>query len=201
MCKGIGTGCESYCDGITIGSGIESVTATCGDAVIVGQQEYAGEPIGAGVDGDCGFVTVATELENETTPDGLTRTISGSSWPAGSYEAWVRAQGLTGADAEPEATPAKWGGRWANAFVYTFGEGLLDGTVVLMSISLDADNKPVVTTAPVVEGHEDFTLLVVGTTALDDCDDVVELEQDDEDENRWTLAGDDAAKFFRVRLE
>ena len=77
----------------------------------------------------------------------------------------------------------------------------MDGTAVLMSISFDADSKPVITTAPVVEGHDDFNLIVVGASVLDDWDDVVELESDDEDENKWTLAGDDEANFFRVRLE
>ena len=77
----------------------------------------------------------------------------------------------------------------------------MDGTAVLMSIAFDADSKPVITTAPVVEGHDDFNLIVVGASVLDDWDDVVELESDDEDENKWTLAGDDEANFFRVRLE
>ena len=43
-----------------------------------------------------------------------------------------------------------------------------------MAISFDADGKPVITTAPVEEGHTDFAASVIGS---------------------------ESANFFRVRLE
>lgn len=50
---------------------------------------------------------------------------------------------------------------WANAFIYTYGEGLADGSVAIMSISFGTDGKPIITTTPVIEGHTDFTPPVI----------------------------------------
>ena len=118
--------------------------------------------------------------------------------PVGGYAAWAAAKGLTGADAAWDAKPALWGGKWENAFIYTYGEGLADGTLAIMNISFDVNGKPVITTAPVVEGHTDFTPAVIGTPTLDNWSLPVVLENKSGDE--WTLPVGESANFFRVRL-
>ena len=107
-------------------------------------------------------------------------------------------KGLTGAGAAWDAKPALWGGKWENGFIYTFGEGLADGTLAIMNISFDSDGKPVITTAPVVEGHTDFTPAVIGTPNLQSWSSPVMLENKSGDD--WTLPVGASANFFRVRL-
>ena len=67
-----------------------------------------------------------------------------------------------------------------------------------MSISFDMNGKPVITTAPVVEGHTDFTAAVVGSELVGDRASPVTLQQNGND---WTLPAGESANFFRVRLE
>ena len=117
--------------------------------------------------------------------------------PLSGYAAWAAERGFAGADAAWDAKPARWGGTWANAFVYTFGEGLVDGTTVLLDISVDSVGNPVLATAPVVEGHDDFTFRVIGAPALDDWSEPVFLERNGND---WTLPVGESAHFSRVRL-
>ena len=117
--------------------------------------------------------------------------------PAGGYAAWAAEQGLAGDDAAWDAKPSKWGGEWANAFIYTFGEGLVDGTINIIGISFDANGRPVITTAPVVAGHDDFSAAVIGAEDLRDWSSPVYLERDG---NEWTLPANAEAHFFRVRL-
>ena len=97
-----------------------------------------------------------------------------------------------------DAKPTKWGGKWENAFIYTFGEGLADGTLAIMNISFDANGKPVITTTPVVEGRDDFMPAVIGTDDLQDWTSPVMLENKSGDD--WTLPVGASANFFRVRL-
>lgn len=66
-----------------------------------------------------------------------------------------------------------------------------------MDISFDASGRPIVTTAPVVEGRDDFTSAVIGTPTLDDWSVPVELDRNGND---WTLPVGEEAHFFRVRL-
>ena len=181
---GIGTGREGYCWDVYIDSDIYCVEATCGADCV--------NPIGAGVGGNCEEVVIDTGLHDETSQDGKTRTLT----PVDGFAAWAEEKGLTGEDAEWGAKPAMWGGL-ANAFVYTFGEGLADGTLAIMSISFDAAGKPVITTAPVVQDHTDFTVMVIGSSSLDDWTSPVELEKSGND---WTLPSGQTANFFRVRL-
>ena len=117
--------------------------------------------------------------------------------PSGGYAAWAMEKGLTGADAAWDAKPAMWGGTWENGFIYTYGEGLADGSLAIMNISFDANGEPVITTAPVVEGHTDFTSAVIGTPTLDEWSSPVILNRSGDD---WTLPKGAAANFFRVRL-
>lgn len=117
--------------------------------------------------------------------------------PLSGYAAWVAAQGLTGANAEWNAKPARWGGKWANAFVYTFGEGIVDGTAILLDIAFDAEGDPVLTTAPIVEGRDDFNFQVIGAPVLDNWSEPVFLERNGND---WTLPAGESAHFFRVQL-
>ena len=184
---GIGSGDDSSaCGDITIGADIERVEATCGSSA---------EPIGmgGGRDASCGAVSVDPSLDDD---DGSpTRIITGSGSASG-YAAWATVKELAGADAAWDAKPAKWNG-WANAFIYTYGEGLADGTKPLMTISFDSNGKPIVTTAPVVEGHIDFTPVIIGTSALDDWTSPVILIQSG---NTWSLPSGQSANFFRVRL-
>ena len=117
---------------------------------------------------------------------------------AGGYAAWAAEKGLIGADAAWDAKPALWGGEWENGFIYTYGEGLADGTLPIMSIAFDVNGKPVITTTPVVEGHTDFTPAVIGTPVLDNWSSPVVLENKSGDD--WTLPAGKSANFFRVRL-
>ena len=183
---GIGGGLSSACGDISVEFGTVRIVATGGAGA---------KPIGAGNCGDCGDVTVVRGLYSRTADN--TRTISHEAPPDG-FGAWAAYMGLSGDDAEWDAKPAMWGGSWANAFVYTYGEGLADGSVVLMTISFDANGKPVITTAPVVEGHEDFTAEVVGSESVGDWASPVTLQQSG---NNWTLPAGESANFFRVRLE
>ena len=66
-----------------------------------------------------------------------------------------------------------------------------------MNISFDTNGKPVITTTPVVEGHDDFTPAVIGAPALDDWASPVFLDRSGDD---WTLPTGESANFFRVRL-
>ncbi len=72
------------------------------------------------------------------------------------------------------------------------------GSVPRISITFDTNGKPVITTAPVVEGHTDFTAGVIGSEAVDDWASPVTLQQSGND---WTLPSGESANFFRVRLE
>ena len=118
--------------------------------------------------------------------------------PAGGYAAWAAEKGLTGADAAWDAKPALWDGKWENAFIYTYGEGLAGGTLAIMDISFDVNGKPVITTTPVVKGHDDFTPAVIGAPTLDNWSSPVTLEN--KSGNDWTLPAGKSANFFRVRL-
>ena len=82
--------------------------------------------------------------------------------------------------------------------MYTYGEGLADGTIAIMSISFGTNGKPVITTAPVVEGHTDFTAEVVGSESVGDWASPVTLQQSGDN---WTLPAGKTANFFRVRIE
>ena len=186
---GIGTGQNGRCGAISITPGITYVIAASGKDCV--------NPIGAGTGGTCtGGVSVDKLLSDETSESGNVRMISPRALAG--YSVWAAEKGLTGDDAAWDAKPAMWGGSWANAFVYTYGEGLADGSVVLMTISFDANGKPVITTAPVVEGHTDFTAAVVGSETVDDWSSPVTLQQNGND---WTLPAGKSANFFRVRLE
>lgn len=180
---GIGSGSEAQCGTITIGAGITRITATCG--------ESCSNPIGAGYNGSCGILTLASGLIDSTT--GSTRVIARN----GGIGTWAAAKGLRGADAEWDAKPAMWGGKWANAFIYTYGEGLANGTTALMSIKFDAYGRPIVTTAPVIEGRTDFSASIIGVPSLDNWDNPVILNRRGND---WTLPSGKAANFFRVKL-
>ena len=184
---GIGGGSE--CDGggdIYIGSGITRVAATSGEGYDV--------PIGAD---NWGYLNGTF-----TWASGVTKTVDGNTWifegGLSDFAAWAAEKGLTGDDAAWDAKPTMWGGSWANAFVYTYGEGLADGSIAIMSITFDTNGKPVITTAPVVEGHTDFTAAVVGSESVGDWVSPVTLQQNGND---WTLPAGKSANFFRVRLE
>ena len=110
------------------------------------------------------------------------------------FAVWAAGNGLSGADAAWDATPSKWGGNWANAFIYTYGYGLTN-SVPLMTISFNAVGKPVITTPP--EVGTGVTPAVIGTSALDNWKSPVVLERDG---NYWTLPSGKSANFFRVRM-
>ena len=114
-----------------------------------------------------------------------------------SYEAWAKKNGLTGADAAWDATPALWGGTLHNALVYTFGEGIADGSTPLLNIEMGADGKPMITLPPEVKGHSPFFYKVIGSKFLDDWEDAFRLECNNW---IWTLPAGTEANFFRVWL-
>ena len=99
------------------------------------------------------------------------------------------------ANAAWNATPAKWGGKWENAFIYTYGDGLTN-SVPLMTISFNAGGKPVITTLP--EVGTGFTPAVIGTSEVDNWTSPVVLERDGDN---WTLPAGKSANFFRVRIK
>ena len=112
------------------------------------------------------------------------------------YGAWAVSVGLAG-----KGTAAAMGGyglddKVANAFIYAFGDAATNAP--LMTISFDTNGKPVITTAPVVEGHTDFTAEVVGSESVGDWASPVTLQQSGDN---WTLPAGKSANFFRVRLE
>lgn len=113
------------------------------------------------------------------------------------YYAWAASKGLSGTDAAPDAKPALWGGLWQNAFIYTYGEGLSDGSLSLLDILFDPWGRPYIISTPVVQGHDEFTPKVIGSTDLKDWSEPAELEND---EQRWFLRSGDEANFFRVSL-
>ena len=117
----------------------------------------------------------------------------------GTFAAWATEKGLTGADATWDAKPEVWGGEWANAFIYTYGEGLANGTLTLMDISFDAQGEPVVTTPLVVEGHNDFSATVIGAATLQDWSNPVVLET--KTGAAWALPSGRRANYFKVRLD
>ena len=110
------------------------------------------------------------------------------------FASWAAENGLSGADAAWNATPAKWGGKWENAFIYTYGDGLTN-SVPLMTISFNAGGKPVITTLP--EVGTGFTPAVIGTSEVDNWTSPVVLERDGDN---WTLPAGKSANFFRVRV-
>ena len=112
------------------------------------------------------------------------------------YGAWAVSVGLAG-----KGTAAAMGGyglddKVANAFIYAFGDAATNAP--LMTISFDANGKPVITTAPVVDGHTDFTAAVVGSETVGDWASPVTLQQSGDN---WTLPAGKSANFFRVRIE
>ena len=182
---GIGMGWKGTCDCVKINLGISCVDATCGYGCMT--------PISAGDEGECDddSVEVASCLTDELSQDGKERIIECGE----GYAAWVVEVGLSGDDAEWDATPDIWGG-WENAFVYLYGEDIVDGYATLIDISIDEDGKPVITTAP-EEWREDVTATVVGSSSLSDWSNPVILEQDGDE---WTLPTGAKANFFRLIL-
>jgi len=117
------------------------------------------------------------------------------------FSSWAAEQGLVGDDAAWDAKPARWGGKWANAFIYTYGEGLAaekDATP-LMEIGFDANGLPVITTAPELDGRSGFTAKVLGTLDVSDWKTPVELVRDS-GTNAWSLPAETEANFFKVQL-
>jgi len=144
--------------------------------------------------GDNPFTYVVTSADGQVVRKDYTLTVAGSA-----FDNWAFEQGLTGSDTAWNAKPVVWGGKWANAFIYTYGEGLAaekDATP-LMEIGFDANGKPVITTASPVPGHDLFLPSVRGSTAVDDWKASVELNRDG---NVWSLKPGDSANFFRVQL-
>jgi len=111
------------------------------------------------------------------------------------FAAWTKAQNLTSADAEWEAAPEKWGGKWANGYVYTYGEKIADGECALMKIALGANATPAITTCPVAAEPAALEPVVIGTDTLQDWSDPVTLEKDGD---VWTLPEGRRANFFKV---
>lgn len=91
-----------------------------------------------------------------------------------------------------------WGGKWENAFIYTYGEGIIDGSRVLLDIYIDEAGEPVILTAPVLRRDREFKSTVIGTPAIDDWSSPVFL--DPVRENTWMLKKGDSANFFRLRM-
>lgn len=112
----------------------------------------------------------------------------------GGYGQWAMTQGLSGANAAWDAVSGKWGD-WPNAFIYTFGDGLLWGTRIL-DIAIRS-GEPVITTAPVETGHTDFDMKMIGTPNLQNWSSPVILNRTG---NEWTLPVGAEANFFKVRL-
>ena len=112
------------------------------------------------------------------------------------YGAWAVSVGLAGKGSEAAMGGYGLDDKVANAFIYAFGDAATNAP--LMAISFDANGKPVITTAPVVEGHTDFTAEVVGSESVGDWASPVTLQQNGND---WTLPAGESANFFRVRLE
>ena len=136
--------------------------------------------------------------------------MGGEDDPADDYVAWTVKKGLSGVDALWDAMPPKWGGRWANAFIYAFGEKLMDGSQPLLSISFDEAGEPVLTLAPRDPEHPNFCATVIGARDLREFDpehrgwDLPYPPQnpfplDTEDGLTWRLPGR-IGRFFRVKM-
>ncbi|MCR5751600.1 MAG: leucine-rich repeat domain-containing protein, partial [Kiritimatiellae bacterium] len=111
------------------------------------------------------------------------------------YGAWAVSVGIAGKGTAASMDGYGLDDKVANAFIYAFGDAATNAP--LMTISFDVNGKPVVTTAPVVEGHTDFAAAVVGSESVDDWASPVTLQQSGND---WTLPVGQSANFFRVRL-
>lgn len=68
-----------------------------------------------------------------------------------------------------------------------------------MDISFDEQGIPVITTAPVVEGHNDFIGVVIGVSTLQDWSNPVVLEN--KTGKSWMLPTGRHANFFKVKLD
>ena len=174
---------------VTVAWDITRVVATCG--------ANAAQPIDVGNDDD---IDIDECLIDRLSTDGKTRTLIGTGGDEDKwYETWAEANGLTGDDAKWDATPVAWGGKWQNAFVFLYGEGILDGSTPLMTITIDDDGDPVIETTSELPGREDFfEPAVVGTSTLGDWTSAVELEGDGD--GVWYLPSGESANFFRLRL-
>ncbi|MCR5751766.1 MAG: hypothetical protein K6G91_07380 [Kiritimatiellae bacterium] len=150
------------------------------------------EPIGAVYQGDYVEVVISKGLNDYLYQSGKGRVIEA----VGGYAAWAVEKGLIGEDADWDAAPDMWEG-WENAFVYLYGEGIVDGSEVLIDISFDSQGKPFITTAPVVGNRSDITATVVGSSSLGNWSNPVVLEQSGD---TWTLPTGSEAHFFRLVL-
>lgn len=175
--------------GVEVAWEITRVIATCGDG--------AAKPIDVGNDDD---IDIDERLIDKLSADGKTRTLVGTGGDEDKwYETWAEANGLTGDDAKWDATPAAWGGKVQNAFVFLYGEGILDGSTPLMTITIDDDGDPVIETTSELLGREGFfETTVIGSSALNDWTSAVELEGDGD--GVWYLPSGESANFFRLRL-
>ena len=145
-------------------------------------------------------IAIDIGLVDKLSADGKTRTLTGTGGSSNWYETWAEANGLSGADAAWDAAPAAWGGKWQNAFIFMYGEGLLDGSTPLMTITIDDDGDPYVETPPALSGREGFFEIdVIGSSAVDDWATPVYLEGDSE-YCTWHLPEGESANFFRARL-
>ncbi|MCR5751113.1 MAG: hypothetical protein K6G91_04055 [Kiritimatiellae bacterium] len=176
---------------VTVEWDISRVIATCG--------ANAAQPIDVGNDDDID-IDIDERLIDKLSADGKTRTLVGTGGDEDKwYETWAEANGLTGDDAAWDAAPAAWGGTMQNAFVFMYGERILDGSTPLITIWIDDDGEPVVETSSELPGREDFfEPAVIGTSTLDDWTTPVELE--DDGSGAWYLPTGSEAHFFRLVL-
>ena len=147
---GIGSGCgnssvDSYVGDICIYIDITRVTATCGTG--------CDNPIGAGVDGDCGDISIENGLDQSRT--GNTLVITGAAMAG--YLDWASDNGITGDWDDVDAYGIH------NVFRYAFDKPSGAFTdPVLLDIAFNAEGKVVVKTPPLVNG-EGFAFSIMAT--------------------------------------
>ena len=190
--KDIGGEAFGHCEGLT--SFVISGTVTNG--TIYGENGWAEVTCVVSNEGNHAFKWVYSKDRSISSGSdcGWVDEVTWTPYVEDPFAVWAAGNGLSGADAAWDATPVKWGGNWANAFIYTYGYGLTN-SVPLMTISFNAVGKPVITTPQ--EVGTGFTPTVIGTSALDNWKSPVVLERDG---NNWTLPSGKSANFFRVRM-
>ena len=184
---GIGSAYRGTCGDITIGAGITRVVATRG--YVEDGIEDPVEPIGAGLGGNRGTVTVDSSLNDDN--GSPTRTITGGSSGSG-YAAWAAANGVSGAWDAVDASGV------ANVFRYAFNKPSGAFTdPVLIDITFNAQGKAVILTPPLVN-TDGFTFTIEATDNVDGTGNAASYPLNASGETVIDETGK-TTRFFRLR--
>ena len=189
---GIGGGYGGQCGTVTIGSGITSVEATRG-TLLSGDVVH---PIGSLQSSVWQDSVVDSSLNDTTTQDGRTRSITPGGGSYGSYVEWIVDNGLSGDWDDVDASGV------ANVFRYAFdvptGDFGKNDVPPLLSITFDEYGRVVILT-PELVNDADFTFTIEASDNLDGTGNRASTLLDPSGRTQVVEPTLSAKRFFRLK--